>query len=189
MALLSGLVSAAGCAPASGTGSGTQDANARSAQSSTGPAAEVLQVPTTYGDRGLTVPTTTAGPVITLPPAAVASIPGGIEVTFGDALLHFEAGSAEIRVSDLPVLDAAAIRIRDGGYRHVQVVGHTSSEGTGNDALSLERADRVALELRRRLPDATITPSGAGSSSTTVDDVSDPARRSENRRVVVAAVQ
>ena len=108
--------------------------------------------------------------------------------------LPFASGSAEIDAESVGIVRRAVERFGTDAIR-LNVIGHTDNVSLGtknaarygtNEALSLERAQTVAAQLREQfgLPESAVTAEGRGAAEPLADNRS-AAGRAQNRRVEI----
>ncbi len=101
-----------------------------------------------------------------------------------DVLFDFD--EATITSSASEALDEVAAKVKEAGVSTATVVGHTDSQSDEayNQTLSEKRAKAVEKELRKRLPDVTLTVEGRGESEPVASNDTEEGR-ALNRRVSV----
>ena len=89
-------------------------------------------------------------------PAPAASAPAPAEAKYGPILdaVHFESGGTTIGADQLKAIDAAAETLKTSQWT-VLIVGLADASGdpAANKVISEQRAEAVAAELRKRVPD------------------------------------
>jgi outer membrane protein OmpA-like peptidoglycan-associated protein len=109
-----------------------------------------------------------------------------------DEMIQFEYDSAEIKDVSHPILDdVVAVMQENSHIEQLNVVGHTSSEGSKkhNDKLSADRAEAVMNYLVEHGVDASrLTSEGKGSAEPIADNDTEEGRVA-NRRVEFHAVK
>ena len=127
-----------------------------------------------------------AAPVIPAVNENVKVGSSGPEVFKLDVELAFKFNSEKIETQNEQSLDLAFTRIVEGGYRRIQVEGHTDSTGveTYNQYLSEKRATTIReyLMVKFKVPPNLIEAVGYGSSMAIADNGNYQGRR-KNRRV------
>ena len=115
---------------------------------------------------------------------------GGITVEFDDTRVelkgvNFKAGSAELEPESMEILDKAVAGILKNPLAHIEIQGHTSSEGDEqfNQTLSEQRAYTVFLYMTEKGIDrGRLSASGYGSSQPKASNATEEGRR-KNRRI------
>jgi outer membrane protein OmpA-like peptidoglycan-associated protein len=115
---------------------------------------------------------------------------GGITVVFDDTRVelkgvNFKAGSAELEPESIEILDKAVAGILKNPLAHIEIQGHTSSEGGDafNQTLSEQRAYTVFLYMVEHGVDrGHLSASGYGSSQPKASNATEEGRR-KNRRI------
>ncbi len=115
---------------------------------------------------------------------------GGITVVFDDTRVelkgvNFKAGSAELEPESIEILDKAVAGILKNPLAHIEIQGHTSSEGGDafNQTLSEQRAYTVFLYMVDHGVDrGHLSASGYGSSQPRASNATEAGRK-KNRRI------
>ena len=115
---------------------------------------------------------------------------GGLTVVFDDTRVeltgvNFKAGSAELEPESMAILDKAVAGILKNPLAHIEIQGHTSSEGDEqfNQTLSEQRAYTVFLYMTEKGIDrGRLSASGYGSSQPKASNATEAGRR-KNRRI------
>ncbi len=102
--------------------------------------------------------------------------------------LRFNSGSAEIRPENFPLLNKVQQAIRDFPDRHIEVQGHTDSQGDDKANLELSRrraeAVRIYLLQNMNLTEDLITAAGLGENQPVASNDS-ASGRAQNRRIEI----
>ena len=126
----------------------------------------------------------------TTPYVSPTASTGGISVVFDDTRVelkgvNFKAGSAELEPESIEILDKAVAGILKNPLAHIEIQGHTSSEGGDafNQTLSEQRAYTVFLYMTEKGVDrGRLSASGYGSSQPRASNATEEGRR-KNRRI------
>ena len=113
------------------------------------------------------------------------------EIRFQPLYLQFETAKATMLPSSYPQLDQVVDVLRANPDLHVQVQGHTDSQGddTANLKLSMERALAVKTYILNKGIDASrVTHRGYGATQP-IDDNKTPAGRAKNRRIEIQVIR
>ena len=126
----------------------------------------------------------------TTPYVSPTASTGGITVVFDDTRVelkgvNFKAGSAELEPESIEILDKAVAGILKNPLAHIEIQGHTSSEGDDqfNQTLSEQRAYTVFLYMvDKGIDRGRLSASGYGSSQPRASNATEAGRK-KNRRI------
>lgn len=116
---------------------------------------------------------------------AVKNCQADVDRVIKGKTILFESGAASIKPESIALIDALAAELGQCAGTTVEVAGHTDVTGspTKNQTLSETRANAVVAELvNRGIPAGRLMPKGYGSSKP-VQQGSDAASNSANRRI------
>lgn len=108
-----------------------------------------------------------------------------VKQVFAGQKIAFTPGSAEIDASAGPLLDQLALALKPCNALHMEIAGHTDSQGSegGNKSLSQARAEAVLLALQgRRVDVSAMVAVGYGEARPIADNGTEEGREA-NRRI------